>query len=187
MPSALTHLAVAKRFLEKHSHLIKNVQDFLDGNVLPDLNPDKAISHCGVRTETNDILKYNREKVNPWKFVETHNMNNDLNKGQYLHLYVDYEFYNVFLKNYMQGQKCGKQVGIDIYETTRRDDEYLRKKYGVEYTDASSGKEIIRLNSIWDSEYEIKRRQTGYKFIFPYSFDELDVFIEKMSDVEIPN
>ncbi|MBO4726038.1 MAG: hypothetical protein J5598_00365 [Clostridia bacterium] len=84
MPSQMTHLAIAKRYLEKHPQIIKDVQRFLDGNVLPDLNPDKAVSHCGDRSEKYDILKHNRKKVNPIKFMATHDMRDDLNKGQYL-------------------------------------------------------------------------------------------------------
>ena len=55
MPSAITHITIAKRFLEKHPNLIINVQDFLDGNVLPDLSRDKAVRivACGKK---NTIL-----------------------------------------------------------------------------------------------------------------------------------
>ena len=97
MPSQIIHLAIAKKYLEKHQHVMKDEQAFLDGNVLPDLGADKAVSHCGVRNEMHDLVKRNREKVNPNKFAETHDMSDCLNRGQYLHLYVDYQYYNVLL------------------------------------------------------------------------------------------
>lgn len=187
MPSQITHLAIAKRFLEKHKKMIKDVQGFLDGNVLPDLHPDKAVSHCGVRTEINNIVKYNAEKVNPAKFATTHDLSDDLNKGQYLHLYVDYQYYNVFLADYVRKQTVGKQMGIDMFETSRRDDQYLRQKYGVAYSDSSLEQRLIEINDDWDQESNKKRIQPGYHYVFPYDFVELDEFIEKMSEITIPN
>ena len=97
MPSQITHLAVAKRYLEKHPQLVKDRQAFLDGNVLPDLADNKAESHCGVRTEKNSLVKRNAEKINLAKFIATHNLSDALNQGLYLHLYVDYYFYNDYL------------------------------------------------------------------------------------------
>ena len=185
MPSQMTHLAIAKRYLEKHSQLIQDVQRFLDGNVLPDLDPDKEASHCGCRTEVHDLIKRNREKVNPIKFVATHDMRDDLNKGQYLHLYVDDKYYNDFLLEYYKNTN-GKQTSTDLYETTRRDDAYLRRKYGVSYRDTTVGRELQMINDAWDVENYKKRRQPDYRFDYPYDFADLDEFVEKMSDVMIP-
>gem|GEM_PF-6107805 len=181
----MTHLAIAKRFLEKHAQSIKDVQRFLDGNVLPDLDPDKEASHCGVRTEMYDLVKRNQEKVNPAKFVATHDMRDDLNKGQYLHLYVDDQYYNNFLLEYYKTTNR-RQTSIDMYETTRRDDAYLQKKYGVAYNDTTLGDELQLINDAWDVENYKKRRRPDYKFYFPYEFPALDEFIEKMANTIIP-
>ena len=187
MPSQMTHLAIAKRYLAKHPQVIQDVQTFLDGNVLPDLNPNKAASHCGSRTEKHDIIKRNAEKVNPAKFAATHDMRDDLNKGQYLHLYVDNQYYNVFLLDYYQrAGTVWEQTSTDMYETTRRDDKYLQEKYGVGYADTTLGHELKVINDVWDSENAVKRRQPGYKFEIPYDLATLDEFIEQMSDIEIP-
>ena len=186
MPSQITHLAVAKKYLEKHPGQIKNLQQFLDGNVVPDLATNKAESHCGIRVETHDILKWNREKVNPNKFIETHDMSNDFNKGQYLHLYVDYCYYNDFLLWYFKKQQNGNQINADMYETTRRDEVYLQNKYGVNYGNTTLVRELELLNAGWDEEYVVKRQQIGYKFFIPYDFGALDNFIEKMASIEIP-
>ena len=180
----MTHLAVAKRYLEKHPQSIRDVQGFLDGNVIPDLHPDKAVSHCGVRTEKYDIVKRNREKVNPDKFAATHDMSDDLNRGQYLHLYVDYQYYNVFLLNFFQHTEK-EQTSIDLYETSRRDDAHLQKKYGVAYGDTTLGRELREINDIWDDEMVEIRQRPDYQFSMPYDLNALDTFIEQMSDVEI--
>lgn len=186
MPSVITHITIAKRFLEKHSNLIKNVQDFLDGNVLPDLASDKAVSHCGVRKEMLDIVKYNAEKVNPDKFVATHDMTSDLNKGQFLHLYVDNQYYNVFLGEYLKRQTSGMQVSNDMYEVTCRDEVYLRVKYRVEYTDTSYALQLRANMDEWNQEKAIERVRQDYQFTIPYTLNDLDMFIEEMSNVKIP-
>lgn len=185
MPSQITHLAVAKRYLEKHPQTILDVQAFLDGNVLPDLASDKAQSHCGIRTERNSLVKRNAEKVSVDKFVATHDLSDCLNQGQYLHLYVDYFFYNDFLLAYFKQVEI-KQSSIDMYETSRRDDLYLMQKYKVGYADTTLGDELQKINDAWDLEYVEKRQQAGYHFMTPYNFDELDAFIERMSDITIP-
>ncbi len=186
MPSQITHLAVAKKFLEKHIGAIRDVQRFLDGSVMPDLSSDKAASHCGVRTEMKDSVKLNLEKVNPGKFVATHDMSDDFNKGQYLHLYTDDRYYNDFLLAYFQKEKSWDQIANDMYETTRRDDKYLRLKYGVEYADTSVAHELQVLNDGWDNECVKKRQQLGYYFVTPYDFVALDEFIDIVSNVNIP-
>ena len=185
MPSQITHLAIAKRYLEKHPRTIKDVQRFLDGNVLPDLALNKELAHCGDRSEKYDILKHNREKVNPNKFMATHDMRDDLNKGQYLHLYVDHKYYNEFLLDYFKNTS-GDQVSTDMYETTRRDDAYLRRKYEVSYCDTTVGRELQMINDAWDIENYKKRRQSDSRFNFPYDFAALSKFIENMADTLIP-
>ena len=82
MPSQIIHLAIAKKYMQKHPGVIKDEQAFIDGNILPDLNPDKAVSHCGIRREMHNLVKRNQEKVNPQKFAETHDMSLELNQGQ---------------------------------------------------------------------------------------------------------
>lgn len=186
MPSQITHLAVAKRFLEKHPYIVKNVQRFFDGSVVADLDPDKGRSHYGIRTEKYDIVKYNREKVNPDKFLTTHDLVDDFDKGLYLHLYVDYQCYNEFLLDYFRQNKSSKQINIDIYEASRRDDEYLRQKYGVDYSDTNFANELKILNDDWDRETAEKRCSPDFHFNMPYDLEALDAFIEKMAETELP-
>ena len=185
MSSQITHLAVAKRFVEKHPNLIKDVKRFYDGSVVPDLEPNKALSHYGVRTEKHDMIKYNREKVNPAKFLATHDLSDDFNKGWYLHLYVDYEYYNHFLAQYYQRATSGEQASIDMYEVSRRDDKYLSEKYGVSYYDTNFGAELQKINDEWDAECIVKRCRPNYGFNLPYDFATLDQFIEQMAETEI--
>lgn len=186
MASQITHLAIAKKYLEKHPREVQNVQAFLDGNVLPDLDSDKAVSHYGVRTEKYDVVKRNAEKVNPAKFAELNDLNDDKNRGIYLHLYVDYQFYNVFLLDYFKNVASMQQTSIDLYEATRRDDIFLEKKYGVSYFDSTVGAELQKINDIWDDENAERRCRDDYQFVFPYSLEQIDEFINEMSEIDIP-
>lgn len=186
MASQITHLAIAKKYLEKHPREVQNVQAFLDGNVLPDLDSDKAVSHYGVRTEKYDVVKRNAEKVNPAKFAELNDLNDDKNRGIYLHLYVDYQFYNVFLLDYFKNVASMQQTSIDLYEATRRDDVFLEKKYGVSYFDSTVGAELQKINDIWDDENAERRCRDDYQFVFPYSLEQIDEFINEMSEIDIP-
>ena len=168
MPSQITHLAIAKKYLKKHGRKIKDVQRFLDGNVMPDLATNKAESHCGIRTEMYNLVKRNAEKINPAKFIATHDMGDDFNKGQYLHLLVDDQYYNHFLLQYFQTNTNIEQTAIDMYEVSRRDDAYLQQKYEVAYTDTTVGPELQVINDVWDNEYAERRCQPGYRFVLPY-------------------
>lgn len=188
MPSQIIHLAIAKRYLAKHPGVIKNAQRFLDGNVLPDLGADKGVSHCGVRTESRDLIKRNREKVNPQKFLSDHDMKDDLNRGQYLHLLVDYAFYNDLLHDYFAAINL-EQSSIDMYETTCRDEAYLMQEYGVKHQDSTYATELLGLSRAWDRDHARRRAERGeqYRYTILYDLSTLVQFIEKMSDVQFPD
>lgn len=183
MPSQITHLAIAKRYLQLHPGQIKNVRRFIDGSVLPDLAADKAAAHCGVRTEFNDVVKRNREKVNPERYRATHDMNDDFHKGWYLHLLTDDQFYNVFLRSYFTGVSMN-QSSIDLFECTQRDNAYLIAKYGVGYADSTEVKALIDINLAYGQEHH-RRFGYGYQFTLPYTLAELDAFVEQMAAVQV--
>lgn len=188
MPSQITHLAVARKFLAKNQGLptaIRDVQRFLDGNVLPDLDKDKQRSHYGVRTERTDLVKRNLEKVNPQKFLQTHDLSDDLHKGQYLHLYVDYQYYNVFLRDYYATHVCMDEDSNNMYQTTRRDDRYLIDQYHVAYDDTSYGDELREINLAWDRDHE-QRYGANCPCKIPYDLPQLEAFIEEMASIKLP-
>lgn len=186
MPSQITHLAVARCYIARHRGLpsaIKDEKRFLNGNVWPDLDPDKERSHCGVRTEKHDLVKRNLEKVNPEKFRQTHDLRDEFNQGQYLHLWVDCNYYNVLLRSYFAAVDK-MQSSKDIYETTQRDNRYLQQKYQVSCQDTAYAQELAALNAAWDREHH-QRFGYDYAYSFPYSLAELDEFIAEMASVTL--
>jgi len=96
MPGYTIHIAIAKKYIEKHENEIKNAELFIKGVIAPDMNQnldgpaeDKSVTHYGkwgkyeVTTYINEFLK--DEKVH---------MEQDYWKGYFLHLLTDHYFYN---------------------------------------------------------------------------------------------
>ena len=88
MAGYVIHLAVAEAYIEKHPGSIKNYEEFIQGVIFPDSVSDKSITHYGEKSS----------KVNLKKFLDDKEIDNDYNKGYFLHLVTDYIFYNHFLE-----------------------------------------------------------------------------------------
>lgn len=88
MAGYVIHLAVGEEFLRMYPNEIKNYNDFIDGIIYPDLVNDKALTHYGPKSS----------QVHLDEFFKNSDINNDFNKGYFLHLVTDYLFYNKFLK-----------------------------------------------------------------------------------------
>ena len=88
MPGFVIHIAIAKEYIKKHND-IDNIEEFIKGNIEPDLTKDKAKTHYG-KSPTYTNLK---------EFLLHNKLDNDINKGKFLHLITDYLFYNLYLKD----------------------------------------------------------------------------------------
>ena len=111
MAGYVIHLAVAEEYIKKHPEDIKNYNEFIGGIIFPDGVSDKSITHYG----------YKSSKVNLKSFLEQNEINNDHNKGYFLHLITDYIFYNKFLTYFSK----------DIYKDYDILNETLQKKFNV--------------------------------------------------------
>jgi len=100
MPGYTIHIAIAKKYIEKHKSEIRSEDEFIKGVIAPDMNEnldgpseDKSKTHYGkwgkyeVTTHINQFL--NDTKVD---------MNKDYWKGYFCHLLSDYYFYNKYFK-----------------------------------------------------------------------------------------
>ena len=184
MASILMHLAVAREYLKKHPGEIADETAFYDGNVLPDLVPDKAASHYGKRSATNDLVKYNAEKVSLQKFLQHNTVDTDQKRGEFLHLYTDYCFYNdLFPKEYLKTVSFDQitKDGIYTFETYN---DYLIDKYRVRHGLTSMEQ---RLDSFIENAQKNEIALWGKNFTGHVIFtrEELDGFIEKMAGINI--
>ncbi len=87
MPGFVIHIAIGKEYLRKNNN-IENVDEFIKGNIAPDLTEDKTKTHYG-ESPTFTNLK---------EFLVHNKLDNSFNKGKFLHLISDYLFYNQYLK-----------------------------------------------------------------------------------------
>ena len=178
------HLAVAKRYLEKQGG-IENIKDFYDGNIIPDLAEDKEATHYGVRSEKQNILKRNFEKVNPEKFLEVNALDNDLNRGRFLHLVTDWEYYNNLLPKDRLQKMSFIEYGKSQVITRVLFTEQLIKKYDVSPSMVSFEKKLkeqMAKTKKEDSERFRSEKLDGEPF---YTAQELDEFIERVSSIDL--
>lgn len=148
MPGYVIHLSVANRYIEKHPEEIKDHNKFIEGVISPDGVTDKSITHYGPKSS----------KVNLKLFLESNEINDDFNKGYFLHLVTDYLFYNRFLDYFSK----------DIYNDYDILNKTLEEKYNVKIPEEVKNKvfyktgetKILNLESVIEfiektSEYKL--------------------------------
>ena len=149
MPGYVIHLAVANRYIEKHPEEIKDHNKFIEGVLSPDGVTDKSITHYGPKSS----------KVNLKLFLDDNKIDDDFNKGYFLHLVTDYLFYNRFLDYFSK----------DIYNDYDILNKTLEEKYNVKIPEKVKGKvfhetgepKILNLESVIEfiektSEYKLE-------------------------------
>ena len=166
MPGFTIHLAVGKRYIEKHENEITNTQDFIKGIIAPDLNEnfteiekDKSKTHYGewghysINTNINEFL---RDKK----------VNTDLDywKGYFIHLLTDYYFYNIDFKN--EHEQIVKNNDKFYY-----DYDCLNKKINDKYhTEIYKIKSIERYMNITQDEPKYLKQEKVINFMRPAVF-----------------
>ena len=96
MPGYTIHIAIAKKYIEKHKNEIKNEEQFIKGVIAPDMNEkldepaeNKSATHYGSWGKY-EVTTYIDEFFRDSKV----DMNQDYWKGYFLHLLADHYFYN---------------------------------------------------------------------------------------------
>lgn len=179
MPSIDIHLAIARQYLTKHKD-IKNTEDFIEGNVAPDLVEDKFKSHYSGKVENkNDLMEDVRKKVRMQEFFKYNNIITDYEKGVFFHLVVDYLFFNNFFEREYLIKNTDENFRKDLYYSYNRTNEYLKTKYDTSYGQLKEKIEKYIGISKSEADYNGENR----KDIIPY--DKLDKFISKVSDRDI--
>ncbi len=188
MACYLTHILIAKKYIECNKGLPSQINDeqaFIDGNIMPDLADNKEVSHYGIRMEKENMAKRCQEKVNPQRFINEHGIHNEQDLGWYLHLLVDDIYYNKFLNHYISGvsYREGERV---LSFLTERESEYLLSKYDVSLDDSTHKKRLKELTKEWQEIIFNKYGKDDGEAV-PYTFEELEVFINQMANVKIAN
>ena len=107
MPCIAIHLAVAKKYLEKHPD--EKYNEFILGTIAPDITlddvnkyingvfTDKNSRHFGTNNKTDDIIEYMKNKVDFKKFFEINDINSSFLRAYFLHLVCDYYFFGEYI------------------------------------------------------------------------------------------
>lgn len=112
MAGYIIHLAVGEEFLKNFPNEIKNYDDFIEGVIYPDSVKDKSLTHYGPKSS----------QVNLRDFFNEREIEDDFNKGYFLHLVTDYLFYNKLLEVF------SKQYIYNDYDILNKD---LEKEFQV--------------------------------------------------------
>lgn len=91
MASATIHLAIAKKYLEKHNEL--DYEKVIAGTLYPDATEDSDKSHYTDINRGKDNISHVRGKVNLYAFLKEHKTLDDFELGWFLHLVTDYLFF----------------------------------------------------------------------------------------------
>ena len=88
MPGYVIHLAIAKEYIKKHK--IEDRIEFLKGSIAPDGNQNKVESHYSIHGTSSGS--------NLYLYLQKNKLDNDYNKGYFLHLLADFLFYNKYFR-----------------------------------------------------------------------------------------
>ena len=91
MPGLLLHVAFAEKICKGLE--ISKPNEFISGNIIPDLTKDKQLSHYRVRASQKGFLVPEMGQVKKDLFV----LNNPIKFGMYCHLYLDHYFIEDYL------------------------------------------------------------------------------------------
>lgn len=176
MPCLAIHLAVAKKYLEKHQK--ENYDEFILGTIAPDIDftninnyikgvtDDKSTHHFGINNQSGSLVDYMRDKVNFNLFFASNDINTSFLRAYFLHLLCDY----CFLDN------CGKK---EVNELSFNDAVVV----GTNDYDLLTPKLIKKYNLPIPSQIKDIISRKGEGNIKLLDEEAIDGFIIKMSDI----
>ncbi|MDR1917944.1 MAG: hypothetical protein LBQ05_03080 [Christensenellaceae bacterium] len=130
MPSFQMHLAVAKLYVQKNKGEITNEVDFFNGSVAPDLTDNKRKTHYSLDYVGDDLLSNLKNKIDLTQFFKLP-LDNDFEKGVFLHLLTDYIFYNYYFPPEFLESTNYKDYTTNLYTGYDYTTDWLEKKYGT--------------------------------------------------------
>ena len=157
MAGYVIHLAVAESYIKKHEDDIKDYNRFIEGVIFPDSVSEKSITHYGEKSSKTDLKA----------FLEDNKIDNDYNKGYFLHLVKDYIFYNKLLKYFSK----------DIYNDYDILNEKLQKKFNVTLPENIKDKVFYK-----EGKTKVLKLENIIKFIEDVSDYKLDEIKERILD-----
>lgn len=157
MASAAIHLAIAKKYLEKHKDL--DYKEVIKGTLYPDAAEDNDKTHYTLKNRGKDNVSHVRGKVVLYDFLHEHETLNAFELGWFLHLVTDYLFflecftteyllsksYKEFCKELYHAYDCINLYMEEKYHIVKEDFEFYPSEYypGILYEECILTKEMI--------------------------------------------
>ncbi len=122
MASLIIHLLVGQEYCKRHPGEIKDEEAFLLGSLAPDMVKDKQPTHfsakrIGNKTYTESIMN----KVNLPLCTRNRGIDNDFDKGFFLHLITDHLFFYRYLLKEPRYLAIENNDQLEIHATLYRD------------------------------------------------------------------
>jgi len=106
---------------------------FIKGNLAPDLVEDRVASHYTKKIYLENLSQILKNKIGFDDYLKTAKIDNDYEKGYFLHLLSDYKFYNNFFdKNYIE-HTIYQEFKKDLYYRYNLIHNYLINNYDINY------------------------------------------------------
>ncbi len=178
MPSHQIHLAIAKRYMEKHK--VEEKEEFIEGSIAPDFIKPKEISHYTIPIPRESLFEHLKAKVDLERYLRENKIETDYDKGIFLHLLTDKTFFTEFFSEKFLNSINYHEFTEDLYTSYGKINKYLEQKYPLELKEEiidKIGKEIEE-----SKKHHQVSAQAG-KSILP--LEKIDHFIEKMSSVNL--
>lgn len=129
MASASIHLAIAKKYLEKHKDL--EYKEFIKGTLYPDAAEDNDATHYTLKNRGTDNVSHVRGKVQLYDFLKEHETMDSFEKGWFLHLVTDYLFFQECFKTEYLLSKSYQEFCKELYHAYDCVNLYMEEKYHV--------------------------------------------------------
>lgn len=171
------HLAIAKRYAEKND--IENLKELFRGTVAPDLVKDKSISHYSGKQDPTKLIEYLANKIRLYEYLKENVVDNDYERGVFLHLVTDYLFFNDFFDKEYLNQVSYKDFCKDLYASYDITNEHLIKTYDIDFGEL---KEALEANIKKDKKNKQTEDNVGNNIL---PIDKLETFIEFVSSIDL--
>lgn len=180
MPSIHIHLAIAERYVEKHE--INNKNELLEGSIAPDFVIPKSISHYSViRKEKVSVMQELNDSANLRNYLKENEIKSDFDRGYALHILADELFFKEFFTEEYFEKHTEEEFFQNLYKSYDALNLYLIEKYNIEISDDMEQ----RIDDKIKETIKRKAIDKNQKFENILPVNKVDMFIEKMSDIDI--
>lgn len=129
MASPAIHLAIAKKYIERHNYL--DYKEVMRGVLYPDAEENSIELHYPKSPIIDKLAIGVYNKVDLYAFLKEHPKLDDFKLGWFLHLVTDYIFFlECFTSDYLQNITC-EEFCKEVYHAYDCLDSYLFAKYHI--------------------------------------------------------